>query len=118
MDFSDILKALELGGMVHAEAFHNSNWGVMFDYGFMRLGDKSSLRFGGVLDATVRQGIFEAMLARRLQLQSGHFDLYASMRWWDNDIDVDIDAAILPGTISTEIDQNWVDPVVGGRCLC
>lgn len=115
VDFDTILENLELGGMVHAEAFHQNKWGVIFDYGFMKLANDASLPLGGVIDAEVRQGVMELFLSRRWSLQKGHIDLYGGIRWWDNDVDIDINPAILPGSISIEKAESWVDPVIGVR---
>lgn len=117
VDFDTILENLELSAMVHAEAFYQNKWGLIFDYGFMDLASDVSLPLGGVLDAEVHQGVLELFLARRWSLKDGHVDLYGGIRWWDNDIDIDINPAILPGSISIEIGEDWVDPVVGARWL-
>jgi hypothetical protein len=37
------------------------------------------------------------------------------IRWWDNDVDVTVDPAVLPGAVQTSLDEDWVDPVIGGR---
>ncbi len=65
LDTSDILEKLEIGAMIHAEALHDSGWGVMVDYAFMRLGDDLSGPLGGVVDMTLRQGVLEALAFRR-----------------------------------------------------
>ena len=117
VDFDDILENLELGAMVHFEAFHESDWGLIFDYGFMKLGADTTIGSGGVVDVGVRQGVLQANLTRRLNINENVLDFFVGFRWWDNDLDTQIDPAILPGTIATEIDQNWVDPVIGARWL-
>ena len=115
VDFKTILENLELGAMLHAEAFHESNWGIIVDYGFMSLGSESTLPLDGVVDAKVRQGVFQSHLAYRLDLDNGMLDFYAGIRWWDNDVDVNINPAILPGTVSVDVGEDWVDLVVGAR---
>ncbi len=115
IDFIDILEALKLAGMFHAEAFHKNTWGLIFDYGFMKLEDDKLLRFGGSIETEIRQGVMEMFLARRFVLDKGHVDIFAGMRWWDNDIDADVNTVILPGSATINIDENWVDPVIGVR---
>jgi len=61
VDFSDILEVLELGAMGHFEAHHESGWGLSLDYGFMDLAADISTARGGVVDASVRQGVLEAL---------------------------------------------------------
>jgi hypothetical protein len=68
-----------------------------------------------VLDAKVHQGVLEALLLRRVMSGSGHIDYFAGVRWWDNDIDVSIDPAVLPGTVMSKTKEDWVDLVIGAR---
>ena len=115
VSFSDILEALEAAFMVRAEAYHESGWGILVDYGFIKLGKDASGPLGGVVDAEVRQGVLETFIARQFVLQQGHWEIYTGIRWWDNDIDVTIDPAIRPGSINLSVKEGWVDPVVGAQ---
>ncbi len=115
--FDDILDNLELAAMVHAEAFHENNWGVIFDYGFMNLASDKALRFGGAVDVDARQGVMELFVARKFLLQKGHIDIYAGVRWWENEVNIDINPAILPGSVEINVEKDWVDPVIGIRWL-
>lgn len=113
--FDDILENLDMAAMLHFEAHHKNGWGVALDYGFMDLGADITGPLGGVTDVGVRQGVLEALLVRRKKIENGHLDYLFGIRWWDNDLDLDVDSAILPGTRSTRIDEDWVDVVVGMR---
>jgi hypothetical protein len=115
VDFSDILDTLEIGGMIHLEAFHESGWGLLLDYAFMDLGDDLSGPLGGIIDVDVHQGVLELLAARRLNSGEGHIEIFAGIRWWDNDVDVVVDPAVLLGDRTASIDQDWVDPVIGAR---
>ncbi len=115
VDLSDILEVLDIGGMGHFEAHHSSGWGAILDYGFMDLSDDISGPSGGVVRAKVRQGVFEALLARRRQLGNGYVDYLVGVRWWDNDIDVTIDPVALPGSATANVEEDWVDLIVGAR---
>ncbi len=115
VDLSDILEVLDIGFMGHFEAHHNSGWGATFDYGFMNLSSDISGPRGGVLGTKVHQGVLEALLLRRVRSGNSHFDFFTGVRWWDTDIDVTIDPAVLPGTAMFEVKQDWVDPVIGVR---
>ena len=117
VDFGDILDNLDAGLMIHYEAHHENGWGVSLDYGFMDLGSDITGPLGGVTNVDVRQGIFEALVVRRNKLRDGHLDYLFGIRWWDNDIDVTVDPAILPGTITRNVDEAWVDVIVGVRWL-
>ena len=115
VSFSDILENLEMAAMVHAEAQHVSGWGVIFDYGFMDLGTDTTVGLGGVLSASLRQDIWELFVSRRLSAGDGNTEIFAGVRGWDNRVRASIDPAVLPGSASARIDEDWVDPVVGMR---
>ena len=117
VDMNDILEVLDIGAMVHFEALRDSGLGFAIDYGFMDLSADISGPRGGVVDASVRQGVLEALLVNRTASGSGHVDYLIGLRWWDNDVDVTIDPAILPGTASADIERDWLDLVVGARWI-
>jgi len=115
VDMDAILETLHMAAMVHFEAHHDSGWGFALDYGFMDLRDDISGPRGGVTDVKVRQGVFMADLIRRTSIGEGTLDYIAGVRWWDNDIEVDIDLAVLPGSLKGEVKEDWVDFYVGAR---
>lgn len=115
VQFSDILKDLEFAAMIHAEAHHNSGWGILFDYAYMNLGAHISNPLGGVTNAGVKQGVLELLAARKLAFAGGSFELLGGFRWWTNNVDLTVNPAILPGSARASIDESWIDPVVGGR---
>ena len=115
VDFGAILESLDIGAMVHFEAIRDDQWGVILDYGFMNLSDKVSTARDGVVEADVHQGVLEAFVMRRFQNGPGSVDVFAGVRWWDNDIGATVDLALLPGERSREVKQDWVDPVIGAR---
>ena len=115
VDFSRILETLDMALMIHFEAHSANGWGIMLDYGFMELSDNIFGERGGVVDARVRQGILEGMLVKQSRNPSSGLEYFAGFRWWDNEVDVAIDPAILPGDITRKVDASWVDLVVGAR---
>lgn len=115
--FDDILENLEMAGMLHYEAHHRSGWGLALDYGFMDLGSELTTARGGIVEASVHQGLLEAIAIHRTEQSWGTLDLTVGLRWWDIDVDVTIDPAILPGDIESNLDQGWMDIVVGARAL-
>jgi len=115
VDTGDILENLKMAMMIHGEAHHPEGWGIIFDYGFMKLGADGVSSTGGVIDAEVRQGTLELLGARRFDLAKSYYEIYGGIRWWDNDIDLFINPAILPGSATASINQDWVDPVIGIR---
>jgi len=109
VDFGKILENLDIGAMAHFEAMNRNGWGIWIDYGFMDLSSDISGPVGGVTNARVRQGILEVFGMYRQPLANGHVDYLAGIRWWDNDFDIGHNA--LP--IDIEVEEDWVDPVVG-----
>jgi hypothetical protein len=115
VDFDRILESLDMAAMIHFEALNDNGWGIIVDYGFMDLSDDVSGSRGGTLDASLRQGILEVLAFKRQDLSAGSLDYYGGVRWWDNDIEVVIDPAVLPGSLEAEIKEDWVDVVAGLR---
>jgi opacity protein-like surface antigen len=115
VDFSTILENLDMAAMIHFEAHSGNGWGFAFDYGFMDLSDDIFGQRGGVIDARVRQGTLEGLLIRQSRNETIGLEYFAGFRWWDNDVDVRIDPAILPGDIGRKVDASWIDLIVGAR---
>lgn len=115
--FDSILENLDMAFMGHFEAHNSNGWGVVLDYGFMDLGADISTPRDGVVDASIRQGTFEALGMYRNDLPGGTLDVTFGIRWWDNDIDTEIDPAVLPGTVESNIEEDWVDIIVGARWI-
>jgi hypothetical protein len=115
VDFDDILASLDMAFLGRFEARHENGWGVVIDYAFFDLSDDITGPRGGVLDADVRQGVFEALLVKGTRLGDQQLDYFAGVRWWDHDVDVAIDPVILPGTLTASVEEDWVDLVVGVR---
>lgn len=112
--FADLLEVLEAGAMIHGEVRHQSGFGVMLDYAFMRLGDKATGPVGLTnFDIEVFQGVLEAYGSYRLTEGDETVDVYAGIRYWD--IDVDVDASLAGRAFSIDRGEDWVDPVIGVR---
>jgi hypothetical protein len=115
IDFSDILENLSMAGMINFEVQHNSGWGAIVDYAFMDLEADRTVGRGGVLDANVRQAIFEALITKDLGVEIGSLELIGGIRRWDNEIKASFDPAVVTGSVSTKIDEDWIDPIIGIR---
>jgi hypothetical protein len=115
VDFGDILDTLDMGLMARFEAHHENGWGVALDYAFLDVSDDITGPRGGVLDAEVRMGVFDALLVKAARSGDEQLDYFAGLRWGDIDVDVAIDPVILPGTASSSVSEDWIDLVVGIR---
>jgi opacity protein-like surface antigen len=117
VNFGDILEVLDAGVMAHFEAQNSNGWGLSLDYGFMDLRQDSVSPRGGVQNARLRQGVLEALLTKRHKKGEGYVDYFAGFRWWDNDIFLSIDPAVLPGGVRVDINEDWIDLVFGVRMM-
>lgn len=112
--FTDILDVLELGGMIHAEARHESGFGGMIDYAFLFVGEDATGP-AGLTDFELDgfQGILEAHGSYRVAAGDKTFDLYAGIRYWD--MDFDVTASVAGRAFTVNRGESWVDPVFGAR---
>lgn len=116
MDFKDdIYDNLDSTLMVHMEALHTSGWGAMIDYSYMTLKDDVSIPFDAELKTKTRQGVLEVDGFYRTAWGDAILDYTAGFRWWDQDIDLKLDADLLPGTPRVDIEEDWIDIVFGAR---
>ena len=115
LDMSDILEVLNLAGMFHFEAISDDTWGIALDYAFMDLRDDISGPRDGVANVKNRQGILQADFLYRKPLSMGSIDYIVGIRWWDIDLDVSFDLAVLPGSPEVSFEEDWVDFYVGAR---
>jgi hypothetical protein len=115
INFSDILETLSIAGMINFEVQHNSGWGAILDYAFMDLEADTSVGRGGVLDANVRQAIFEALITKDLGIESSTLEFTAGIRRWDNELKASFNPTVVPGSVSTKIEEDWVDLIFGIR---
>ena len=114
VDFGTILENLDMAAMVHAEAHHQSGWGLWIDYGFMDLSNDIE-PVDRITSLQVRQGVLEVAGLYRQMLSSGYVEYLAGVRWWDNDYHLNYNFPQLQaaGTIDKQVD--WVDGFVGAR---
>jgi hypothetical protein len=117
VDFDDILETLEIGYMGHLEIFYKDNWGLMLDYAYMSLSDDLSLPLGGIISGKAQQSVFEAFFIKRFHIEPGKVDVFTGIRKWDNEIEVNVQPAVWPGTASIDIDESWIDAAIGARCF-
>jgi hypothetical protein len=112
VDFKNILDNLDMALMVHVEAHHQSGWGMWIDYGFMDLSNGVE-DYPAVTSVSARQGVLEVMGLYRQTLSSGYIEYLAGIRWWDNDLGLDV---VLNNQSYSRVKKvDWVDAVVGFR---
>ena len=112
VSFGDILETLDAGIMAVFRGRRDDGWGFDLDYGFMDLRSDISGPRGGVASTRTRQGVLEALVTRRSRTNDA-LEYFAGLRWWDNDIDVMIDPALLPANPAVSAKDDWIDIVFG-----
>ncbi|NIB43905.1 hypothetical protein HBA55_30160 [Pseudomaricurvus alkylphenolicus] len=112
---TDILEALKSGGMLHAEAIHESGWGVALDYGFMDLNNGVSSSAEGVRDVKLRQGVLQADVMFRTMIGNSTLDYLGGIRWWDSSLELEKTSE--DGSIESDVSEEWLDLYVGARWI-
>ncbi len=117
VDFDTILENLHLGGMLNFKAIHTSGWGGSLDYSFMDLRDDIAAPRGGIVNAKVRQAVLQAELIYFQQKGDASLEYLLGLRWWDNDISLDLTTANERITTRLNRDVDWVDFFIGLRWI-
>ena len=112
LKFGDLLKNLEIGGMLHTEV-RKGRLGLMTDVIYARLGASTSLTRGATLSSEVELLIFEALGFYRLSNTRGKTDIFAGIRYWY--LDLDTSFILNEATLMNSTSPDWVDPVIGIR---
>lgn len=117
-----VMDHLDMAGMFRFESLHESQWGYLVDYGFMKLsGGKDGLfeNGGGLLkaDLELRQGVFETKAFKRVRSGTGTLDYMFGFRWWDNDVRATLDRQNGTRVVDKKITEDWIDYVVGVRVM-
>lgn len=111
LNFKDILEKLQFAFMLHGEVY-KGDWGLLVDISYLKLGEdfKAESEVSG--DITFKQTIFEVFGSRKFKKRWGWVDFYGGIRYWNLGLNLN-----LQGLDITRIsrDQDWVDPVFGGR---
>lgn len=115
VDFGDILDTLDTGAMINFKAMHNSGWGFAVDYAFMDLKSDIDGPKDSIANARVRQGVLQFEGIYSQQKEHGRLDYLFGLRWWDNDLDLDIVVPALDATQQVRVDEDWVDYYIGAR---
>ena len=114
--FGDLLKELDFGAMLAAEARYG-RWGFLFDGMYMKLSksaDTSGPLFSGA-DVTSKTGIIEgAFLYRPVWLDRFTLDVLAGARAWIVDTELEFKPGLLPGTTVSK-STSFADPIFGLR---
>lgn len=110
LGFGDLVKNLEAGALIHAEVW-KGKWGFMGDLVWLRLGADVALPLSRVVDIQVDEVIAEAFLGHRIIRPGRRIDLFAGIRYWDLDLDLELEDT--PRAL--DLGDSWVDPVLGGR---
>lgn len=118
VDSQTIFENLDLGGMIHGEAWYESRVGILADLSFMDLSSKSPgpLIPGATIKGEVFQSVAELYGAYRFELFRDKIDLYGGARWWHMDVKLTSQNSQGPSSF-IDNSEDWVDPVAGARWI-
>ena len=109
---SDLLDIFEVGGLLAAELFHKSGWGLKVDYIFADLGFGGRF-LGGTTDFNVGADILDVTAGRKFDFDHGTLLVYAGIRSWNTRLGVNVDTFLFDTQL--DLEDNWIDPLVGLR---
>lgn len=114
VDFDTILNNFDSAFMLRFAAFHQSNWAVMADWGYIDRSKSHQQARLGVLNAQVRQDVLQVALAYKQSSPSvGEWINYLGLRRWDNSYQFNIETNHFPQTSFVDRDEDWVDIILG-----
>lgn len=113
VSFNDIFDSLEAAFIVHFEAMHKSNWGLLLDVNYLDLSNDLNLPMGirPNLDLDLTLAEFSGLY--RIQQDAHNFDLIAGVRY----VNIDNTISVANGLNLVDGNQDWLDPLIGGRWI-
>ncbi|RDV26111.1 hypothetical protein DXV75_08520 [Alteromonas aestuariivivens] len=115
IETSTILENLESTLMLRFEAHHVSGWGGWIDYSYMDLEAEATFPGDNEVVANVRQGVLEGALLYRNLLALGTLETTVGLRWWNNNLGLDVESPVVPEPAHLRRDIDWVDLFLGFR---
>lgn len=111
--FDDVFDNLEAAFIVHFEAMHKSNWGVLVDVDYLNISNDFTNSLGLGLDVDLEVTLAEVAGLYRLNRDAHTFDALLGLRGYRMNPEV----SLLRGPTLTDQTQDWLDPFVGGRWI-
>jgi len=111
--FEDVFGNLEGVFIVHFEAMHKSNWGLLVDVDYLELGSEFTNSQGIGLKVDLEVTLAEVAGLYRVKRDAHTFDALFGLRGYKLDPGV----ALLNGPNVVDKSQDWLDPFVGGRWI-
>ncbi len=113
VSFDEVLDSLEAAFIVHFEAMHKSNFGVLVDVNYLELGDDFTNKQGVDLKVDLDLTIAETAGLYRITRDAHSFDTILGVRGYKLNPGV----SILNGPTVADNTQDWFDPFIGGRWI-
>lgn len=111
--FDDVFDALEGAFIVHFEAMHKSNWGLLVDVDYLDLGNNFTNGQGIDLKVDLEATLAEVAGLYRIKRDAHNFDAIVGLRGYR----IDPGVTLLNGPKVVDRSQDWLDPFVGGRWI-
>ena len=111
--FDDIFDNLDTVFTVHFEAYHKSNWGIIFDTNYLDLENKETTPEGLTRKVDLDITMVEISGFHRWDLGDHKLDLIVGGRY----VDLGTNVGVLGGPTPVDLSQDWIDPLAGGRWI-
>ena len=113
MSFSDILDDLDMTLMLHGEGFRG-NWGFFADLVYLDISNSVTGNLA-TTDYSMSSTIFDLAGVYRPSGTSLGFEVYAGLRYFNMDLELDVTPNLTGNTRSARIDNSYTDFLVGAR---
>lgn len=111
--FDDVFDALEAAFIVHFEAMHKSNWGLLVDVNYLDLSNDMTLPMGITQNVDLDLTLAEFSGLYRIQRDAHDFYVIIGLRYTN----VDNKITFARGPTLVDGSKDWLDPLVGGRWI-
>ena len=113
MSFSDILDDLDMTVMLHGEGFRGQ-WGFFADLVYLDISNSVTGRLA-TTDYSMSSTIFDLAGVYRPSGTPLGFEVYAGLRYFNMDLELDVTPNLTGITRSARIDDSYTDFLVGAR---
>ncbi len=111
--FEDVFTSLEGAFIIHFEAMHKSNFGVLVDVDYLNIGSDFTNSKGIGLDVDFEVTLAEVAGLYRMKKNNHNFDAVYGLRGYRLNPSV----SFLNGPTVVDRTQDWLDPFVGVRWI-
>lgn len=113
VSFDDVFDSMEAVFIFHFEPLYKNTWGAIVDFQYLDLEDQAGLPTGNRQNVDLDVTMTEVSGFYRFNHDMHKVDLIAGLRY----LDLDNTVSIVGGPTLLDDNQDWLDPIIGGRWL-